>query len=57
MTELKNNIDPTVQQHRISICTVCDENIEFPSPHCAISDINISVLTSEEAETCPLNKW
>lgn len=57
MTELKNNIDPTVQQHRISICTVCEENIELPSPRCAISDINISVLTSEETETCPLNKW
>ena len=57
MNELNNNIDPTVQQHRISVCVSCVENTQEPTPHCQACDKPISLLTSEEQETCPLNKW
>lgn len=57
MTELSNNIDPIVQQERISICIMCDQNIQEPWPHCALNNIPISIQTSDEQETCPLNKW
>lgn len=57
MTELKNNIDPAEQSIRISICVVCENNITDPSPTCQLCNKNISVLTSEEQEVCPLNKW
>ena len=57
MTELRNNIDPTTQQHRMFVCGGCEENEEFPYPKCVLNDIPISILTSEEQETCPLNKW
>jgi hypothetical protein len=57
MSNLGNNIDPAVQQHRIEVCCACAKNVQMPWPHCAINDIPISVLTSEEQETCPLDKW
>lgn len=57
MTTLGNNIDPETQQIRISFCTVCEENIEFPYPKCSLNDKPLSVQTSEEQETCPLGKW
>jgi hypothetical protein len=57
MSDLHNNIDPATQQERISICIMCVENIQEPWPHCALNNIPISILTSEEQETCPLNKW
>lgn len=57
MTTLGNNIDPETQQIRISFCTVCEENIELPYPKCSLNDKPLSVQTSEEQETCPLNKW
>lgn len=57
MTELQNNIDPATQQIRISFCTACEENIELPYPKCSLNDMPLSVQTSEEQATCPLNKW
>jgi hypothetical protein len=57
MTQLGNNIDPATQAIRISFCTTCEENIELPYPKCRLNDIPLSVQTSEEQETCPLNKW
>jgi hypothetical protein len=57
MSELNNNIDPVVQDHRISICIQCANNIQEPSPHCQACDKPISLLTSEEQEVCPLSKW
>ena len=57
MTELRNNIDPETQQIRISFCTVCEEQIDLPYPKCGSNDIPLSILTSNEEETCPLNKW
>ena len=57
MTTLQNNIDPETQLIRISFCTTCEENVELPVPHCRLNDIPLSVQTSEEQETCPLNKW
>lgn len=57
MTQLGNNIDPATQVIRISFCTVCEENEELPYPRCRLNDKALSVQTSEEQETCPLNKW
>jgi hypothetical protein len=57
MSELENNIDPVVQEHRISICIPCNQNTQEPVPHCQACDIPISKLTSENQEVCPLNKW
>jgi len=57
MTQLNNNIDPTIQDHRISICIVCEYNVTDPIPECNQCNIPISKLTSEEQESCPLNKW
>lgn len=57
MTELQNNIDPETQQTRISFCTVCEENEELPYPKCKLNGISLAIQTSEEQETCPLNKW
>lgn len=57
MTSLQNNISPEQQQIRISFCTVCEENIESPYPKCRLNNIPLSVQTSQEEETCPLNKW
>jgi len=57
MTILGNNISPTEQTKRISICVVCVNNLPEPSPHCQLCNQNISVLTSEQQEVCPLSKW
>jgi hypothetical protein len=57
MTELTNTIDPETQEIRISFCTVCEENEELPYPKCRLNDKALSLQTSEEQETCPLNKW
>ena len=57
MTTLGNNIDPVTQAIRISFCNVCEENEELPYPKCKLNNIALSVQTSEEQETCPLNKW
>lgn len=57
MIELGNNIDPITQEIRISFCTVCEENEELPYPKCRLNNKSLSMQTSEEQETCPLNKW
>jgi hypothetical protein len=55
--ELSNNINPIIQEHRIDICIACVENTQEPVPHCQQCNKPISLLTSEETETCPLDKW
>ena len=57
MIILGNDINPTEQAKRISICVACENNIPEPSPRCQLCNQNISVLTSEQQEVCPLNKW
>lgn len=54
---LKNNIDPILQQERISICIICEENEKEPIPQCKTCDKSISLLTSEVEQECPLEKW
>lgn len=57
MTQLTNTIDPIEQDKRINICIACVNNISEPVPHCQLCNKPISMLTSEQNETCPLNKW
>lgn len=57
MTELTNNINPVEQEKRISICIECQYNVCNNIPLCTQCNIPISKLTSEQNETCPLNKW
>ena len=47
----------TYEQKRIAICIACIEKVSEPIPHCQVCDKPISLLTSDEQEVCPLNKW
>lgn len=57
MSQTENNIDPTVKEHRIQECVNCQEFNNNIIPHCQLANKPISQLTSEEQQTCPLNKW
>jgi len=57
MTILENDINPVVQDNRIIICIDCENKISESVPHCQLCNKPISMLTSEQNETCPLNKW
>lgn len=50
------NTNP-ITEHRISICMTCNENQLNQVPLCILCNKTISLLTSDEQETCPLNKW
>ena len=58
MIDLPNQpIPETWEQKRIKQCIVCSENVELPIPKCQLADKPLSLLTSDQQETCPLNKW
>lgn len=57
MTILENDINPVVQDNRIIICIDCENKISESVPHCQLCNKPISMLTSEQNEICPLNKW
>lgn len=57
MSELQNNISIEEQDHRISICIMCEGNVLETYPKCNACNLPISQLTSDREEVCPLNKW
>ncbi len=43
--------------HRIEVCVDCEHNQHDTTPKCAIAKKSISILTTEETESCPEDNW
>lgn len=45
------------KNNRIEICMLCENNRLDTVPECSIMKKSISLLTTEETESCPEENW
>jgi len=43
--------------NRINICMECPNNQLVDVPMCVVCEKSVSVLTSDDEQTCPEDKW